>query len=287
MVAFLREVHSSTAVGPNSKLIYKLETGNLRYDYLSFHLDDQAYWAVNNPTYYTEDQIADLLGNVRVIADGIVLIDVPAKYFYMAKNFYGHRQTVGRLFIPFFRAEMRDIIAERAYGLTTGDIKNLTVELDVKGFMSLDATLSAMVAPDNRPLGKHFRIQHHSYGATINAGIHKITDLPILGAGKALGALHFDCPRFFEKFKINLGGAELINTPGGFVDYEDSVWARTLFANSRYTQTDYTMIDIMCGRASDLVSLDVSSMVIELDVTSTANGFGIISEVRYDGKNTI
>jgi hypothetical protein len=287
MTAITREIHSSNAVSPNSTIIYRLPTRDVRYDALYINIVDQAYMTANGGNSYTQEDFEAKFGNVRVIADGVRLVDVPAKYFFRAKNFYGHRLHNDHLAINFFRPEMRDIVAERAYGLTTGDIANLTVEIDVKDFQSMKMTMLAMVEPDTRPLGKHFRILRHSYGTNLQEGWHTISDLPIVGSGKKLAALHFDQPQFFGIFKIKVNDRVYIDAPTGLASYENTMYARTMHAASRFPQTDYQMIDIACGRASDMLPLNVSSFQIELFVQQETAGFGIITEVLHEGLATI
>ncbi len=287
MPSLNRKIHPVSSIAPNRTITWKLPTKQMRYDALFFRIFD---WDFETPNgaFYTDAELAERLGRIRVKADGVTLVDVDAAYYLKARAYYGYRTHSRYITVNFFRPEMRDIVAERAYGLNTGDIDNLTVELEVKGFTSsLDIMVTAMCEPDTAPLGKHFRIAQHTYGTNLSVGKHVISDLPIRGKGRALGAFHFNVPRFFENYELRFGGEALFENAQDRADYEMNIYARTMHANSRYQQSDWYMTDVMCGRASDLVSLDVATLELELDITSPQNGFSIITEVRHEGLTTI
>ncbi|MEQ8829734.1 MAG: major capsid protein P2 [Alphaproteobacteria bacterium] len=275
----LRELRSLTGVAANSTVTAKLPVKNRRYDFIALRISDGAL-------ALTDSDLASRVKDIRLIADGVKLIDVSATFLLRLSAFYGLRKFSHMILIPLARYEFNTTEEARAFGIGTQNLGNLTLEIDLGAFTnSPSVEVYYWAAPSQEPLGRHIRMKRTVYGSAISTGDLQINDyldtLRPQGREVGLVGMHFNS-RFFDEFSLKTDGQELI---GHRVlnAYEQMVLVETDRMASRYFDSAWAQFDFALGSVTNILNLTgVGLLEMEFAAhTAVPGGISIFSETMH------
>lgn len=224
---------------------------------------------------------------IRLMIDGHALWNMTGKTMVEYNDFYGLNAAdgLGILSLVFAAGYLDNPSNEDALALGTADLTNVTIEIELAADIVapvLEGT-AQIYSGANTPVGRMIRLEdtHYSNSGT---GIFEIADLPVVGAGVGLKALHFTTDKI-DTIEIKANQNTLFDMNK---QVNQSVLdRRTKRTMKRTPQAGYWHIDISANRLADLIATEgFRDFRIKAKMTE-AGSFAVIHETVVPVKTSI
>ena len=268
----IRKLPSFNAVAPGQVASVALP---LTQDYTAVYLD-LVHGA--GSTAMTQANQSSLIEYVKLMLNGQTYWNISGANLVKLNNFYGIPAETGILPLAFTRPYMRDTLAEDNFRLGTANLRTATLEVKFSDTITSPVIEGyAEIHPRGQsPLGQFVKLEDTHYSAAAAAGIREISDLPVIGPGVGIKALHITSSAIDDvELKVN-------NT----VFYEAEValmktqMDKAAFQTAGRTwQTGMTHLDFAGNRYSDIIdTTPIRDFRLRLNM-SAASDFAVLHEL--------
>lgn len=268
----IRKLPSFNAVAPGQVASVALP---LTQDYTAVYLD-LVHGA--GSTAMTQANQSTLIEYVKLMLNGQTYWNISGANLVKLNNFYGIPAETGILPLAFTRPYMRDTLAEDNFRLGTANLRTATLEVKFSDTITSPVIEGyAEIHPRGQsPLGQFVKLEDTHYSAAAAAGIREISDLPVIGPGVGIKALHITSSAIDDvELKVN-------NT----VFYEAEValmktqMDKAAFQTAGRTwQTGMTHLDFAGNRYSDIIdTTPIRDFRLRLNM-SAASDFAVLHEL--------
>lgn len=225
----------------------------------------------------TLTEMKTLIKNVRLMVEGNAAWNITGKNLIEYNAFYNQNGPDGILALNFAQGYLDNPANEDALSLGTADVGNVTLEIELDATVvspKLEATAS-VYSGANRPIGRFIKLEDTHYAAT-GVGKFEIPDLPVVGPGIELKALHFTTDQI-NTVEIKANG-NILTEVNGTVN-KAVLDRRTRRTVGRTMQTGYFHVDIAANRLADsIVTGGFRDFRIKLDMASAVT-FTVLHEL--------
>jgi hypothetical protein len=225
-----------------------------------------------------------LINNVRVMIDGNAAWNITGKNLIELNAFYNQNGPDGILALNFAQGYLDNPANEDALALGTADVGNVTLEIELDATVvspKMEATAS-VYSGANRPIGQFLKLEDTHYAAT-GVGKFEIPDLPVVGMGVGLKALHFTTDQI-DTVEIK-GNGNILSEVNGTVNTA-VMDRRTRRTVGRTEQSGYFHVDIAANRLNDVIGTGAfRDFRVKLEMLAAAN-FAVLHELVVDMSKT-
>mgnify|MGYP001627790092 CR=1 FL=1 len=237
------------------------------------------------PTLMSLADMKTKIERVRLMIDGHAAWNITGKNLVEWNDYYNQNaaDNSGILSLVFAQGYLDNPMNEDALALGTASkangkaIQNVTVEVELASDVvapKLEATATAYTGA-NRPLGQFIQLEDTHYSAS-GVGKFEISDLPVVGQGVGIKALHFTTDNISHvEMKANNSILHEFNR-----EVNDAVIKRrTGRTVGRTAQTDFTHVDIGGNRLADVIDTSgFRDFRLKLEMTE-ATAFTVLHEL--------
>jgi len=235
---------------------------------------------------------ADIL-QVRVLVDGEAVHKYTPEQIRTVDNWHNRRNYDHHVVCSFTRPELRSFDASRILGLGTGNVKNLTVEVDLApDVLNVAPTLKlyANLEQSAAPMGEFVSIKSHNVIIKTSGSNFEYDDLPVTGSNKRLLGFHMlGAFQPADKVRVFFDDKKIVDleTNEAYQAYIADLQADTIQTGGRNSQglETYRHIEFYRNALSQAPIMDMGVFRLEIE-TAIAAGVAVptITEVVHNLK---
>ena len=225
---------------------------------------------------------------VRLMIEGHALWNMTGKTLVERNAFYGLNAAdgLGILSLVFAEGYLDNPSNEDALALGTADLTNVTIEIELAADIVapvLEGT-AQIYSGANTPVGRMIRLEDTHYSAG-GAGIFQISDLPVVGAGVGLKALHFTTDKIDH---VEIKGNTVILYEMNKQVNQAVLDRRTQRTMKRTPQAGYWHLDIAANRLADMIATEgFRDFRLKLTMSEGGVSFAVIHELVVQVQTSI